>query len=238
MRDSSTVAVIIPAFNEEASIGKVIAAIPDWVDDIVVVDNASTDGTADAARTAGARIVDESRPGYGSACLAGIAALDNPDIVVFLDADFSDHPDEMDVLVDPIAEDRTDIVIGSRVLGDREKGALVPHARFGNWLACTLIKMFWNVKFTDLGPFRSVRRSTLEKLDMRDTNFGWTVELQVKAARDGLRIIEAPVSYRCRIGRSKISGTVKGTVLAGTKILSTIFAAALGGIRSRHPEDR
>jgi hypothetical protein len=124
------------------------------------------------------------------------------------------------------------------VLGDREKGALVPHARFGNWLACTLIKMFWNVKFTDLGPFRSVRRSTLEKLDMRDTNFGWTVELQVKAARDGLRIIEAPVSYRCRIGRSKISGTVKGTVLAGTKILSTIFAAALGGIRSRHPEDR
>lgn len=233
MRNDSTVSVIIPAFNEEESIGKVIAAIPEWVDDIIVVDNASTDGTAEAAGSAGARIVPESRPGYGSACLAGIAALDDPDIVVFLDADFSDHPDEMDRLVDPIVEGRADIVIGSRVLGTREPGALVPHARFGNLLACTLIRLFWGAKFTDLGPFRSVRRSTLEMLDMRDTNYGWTVELQVKAARDGFSIIEAPVSYRRRIGRSKISGTVKGTVLAGTKILSTIFLAAVGGVRRR-----
>jgi len=228
MRHKANVAVIIPALNEEPSIGKVVAAIPGWVDDVIVVDNGSTDRTADIARSRGARVVSEARRGYGLACLAGLAALRGPDIVVFLDGDFSDYPEEMPLLVDPIARDEADMVIGSRTMGTREPGALTPQARFGNWLSCMLIRWFWSVSYTDLGPFRAIRYSTLERLAMRDRDYGWTVEMQIKAARAGVRIREAAVSYRRRIGKSKVSGTVRGVVGAGTKILSTIFRAAIG----------
>ncbi len=228
MRDTQRIAVIIPAFNEESAIGKVISAIPAWVDDIIVVDNGSTDRTAEVARDSGARVVAEPRRGYGSACLAGIAALSSPAIVVFLDGDYSDYPEEMALLVDPIAHDEADVVIGSRTIGQRERGALTPQALFGNWLACTLIRLLWAVSFTDLGPFRAIRYSTLTRLSMRDRNYGWTVEMQIKAARDGARIREAPVRYRKRIGKSKVSGTVRGVAGAGFKILFTIARAAFG----------
>jgi rSAM/selenodomain-associated transferase 2/rSAM/selenodomain-associated transferase 1 len=226
MRNGSTIAVIIPAFNEEPSIGKVIDAIPEWIDDIVVVDNGSTDATAGVARSHGARVVAEPQRGYGSACLAGIAALESPDVVVFLDADFSDYPEEMALLVDPIVDDRADMVIGSRTIGQREPGALTPQALFGNWLACTLIRWFWKVSYTDLGPFRAIRHDSLRRLGMRDRTYGWTVEMQIKAVRGPIRVIEAPIGYRRRIGKSKISGTVKGVLGAGTKILATIFSEA------------
>ena len=241
MRDEATVAVIIPAFNEEPSIGKVLSAIPDWVDDVIVVDNGSTDRTAEVARGEGARIVSELRRGYGSACLAGIAALDSADIVVFLDGDFSDYPEEMALLVDPIARGEADMVIGSRTMGRREPGALTPQARFGNWLSCMLIRWFWSVSYTDLGPFRAIRHATLERLAMRDRGYGWTVEMQIKAAREGARVREAAVSYRRRIGKSKISGTVRGVLGAGAKILSTIFRAAswsLPGDSEAAPRER
>lgn len=218
----------MPAFNEEASIGNVLDDIPDFVDEVIVANNGSTDGTVAIAEKRGARVVDEPRRGYGSACLAGMAAMENPDIVVYLDADYSDHPDEMGSLVDPIIEGEADMVIGSRVLGTRERGALVPQARWGNWLSCTLIRLFWGVKYTDLGPFRAISAEALEKLKMSDPDWGWTVEMQVKAARLGLKTTEVPVSYRKRIGKSKISGTVRGVIAAGSKILYTIFAHALG----------
>lgn len=227
MRDEHTVAVVIPALNEAASIGRVLDDIPAWVDDIVVADNGSIDATADIARAHGARLVREPRRGYGTACQTALAVLDAPHIVVFLDGDYSDHPDEMGLLVDPIIQGKVDIVIGSRVLGQRESGALTPQARFGNWLACRLIHLFWGVNFTDLGPFRAIRYETLQQLDMRDPNYGWTVELQIKAARERIPIKEVPVSYRKRIGRSKVSGTIRGIIGAGTKILGWIFLAAL-----------
>ena len=229
MRSGSNIAVIIPVLNEEASIGRVLSAIPQWADDVIVVDNGSTDGTADAARAAGARVILEPRRGYGSACLAGIAALTEPGVVVFLDGDFSDHPEEMHLLVDPIANGEGDLVVGSRTKGTREKGALTPQARFGNWLACALIRLFWRTTYTDLGPFRAIRTSSLRALHMADRDYGWTVEMQIKAARQGMRIQEAAVQYRRRIGRSKISGTVRGVVLAGTKILFTVFKLAVCG---------
>ncbi len=227
MRDGAKIAVIIPALNEERSIGKVIAAIPDWVDEIIVADNGSTDKTAEIARANEARVVYEPRRGYGSACLAGLATLNTPDVIVFLDGDFSDHPDEMFWLVDPITRGETDMVIGSRVLGHAETGALTPQARFGNWLACTLIRLFWGVEYSDLGPFRAIRSTALEQLNMSDPDYGWTVEMQIKAARDGIRAREVPVSYRRRIGQSKVSGTVRGVIGAGWKILYTIFRAAM-----------
>lgn len=233
MREDIPIAVVIPALNEEEAIGKVIAAVPSWVDDIIVVDNGSTDGTVEVARAHGARTVSEPERGYGSACLTGIAALQNPGVVVFLDGDFSDRPEEMPALVDPILRREADIVIGSRVLGQREPGALTPQARFGNWLACHLIRVIWKVGYTDLGPFRAVRFSALRQLGMRDRGYGWTVEMQIKAAKQHLRVLEVPVSYRCRIGKSKISGTVKGVLGAGTKILATIFGSAL----SRQPDE-
>ncbi len=223
---SPRIAVVIPALNEEKSLPLVLAALPK-VDDVIVVDNGSTDRTADVARTGGARIVSESRRGYGSACLAGIAALREPDIVVFVDADFSDHPDELPLLVAPIAEDRADMVIGSRALGNREKGALLPQARFGNMLACFLMRVIYGHRYTDLGPFRAIRLSSLRKIGMRDRNFGWTVEMQIRALRHGLRVTEVPVSYRKRVGVSKITGTLSGTLRAGYKILFTIFRHAL-----------
>lgn len=232
MRQGAHISVVIPALNEERSIGKVLDAIPEWVDEVVVADNGSTDQTASVARDHGARVVTEPRRGYGQACLTGIAAVSAPDIVVFLDADFSDHPEEMDRLVDPILRDEADMIIGSRIRGAHERGALTPQARFGNWLSCALIRAFWAVQFSDLGPFRAIRFSTLRRLDMRDTNFGWTVEMQVKAAAGGVRSAEVPVSYRRRIGTSKISGTLRGVILAGSKILYTIMRAALQSSRS------
>ena len=226
MRNKARISVIIPTLNEERSIGHVLDAIPSWGDDIVVVDNGSTDGTTHVAQQRGARVIHEPHRGYGTACLKGIAALKPCDIVVFLDGDFSDYPEEMYQLVDPVCLDGFDMVIGSRVLGTHEPGALTPQARFGNWLSCALIRLFWGYRFTDLGPFRAIRYSALSRLNMQDRNYGWTVEMQIKAARNGLKVCEVPVSYRKRIGISKISGTLKGVLCAGTKILYTIFKAA------------
>ena len=218
------ISVIIPVFNEQDAIEKVIGDIPSHLPtEIIVVDNGSTDQTAKLAAAMGARIVRENHRGYGSACLAGIAATNNPDIVVFLDGDYSDHPNEMPDLIAPILENRADLVIGSRVLGNSEPGALMIQARFGNRLATSLIKILFGVSYTDLGPFRAIRYRALRDLNMRDKTFGWTVEMQVKAAKQALKIQEMPVSYRKRIGVSKITGTLKGTLKAGWKILFTIF---------------
>lgn len=222
--------VIIPAYNEEKSIGKVIRDIPEFlVNDIIVVDNNSKDNTFAAAHEAGATVLKERRQGYGQACLTGIAyALDKPinlrpDIIVFLDGDYSDHPEEMPQIVQPILENKADLVIGSRALGHRQKGAMTPQQIFGNWLATTLLKLLYRAHFTDLGPFRAIRTDKLVQIGMQDRTYGWTVEMQVKAAKQKLRFTEVPVTYRKRIGFSKISGTVKGTLLAGYKIILTIF---------------
>lgn len=226
------VSVIIPVFNEQDAIEKVIGEIPkDLVTEVVVVDNGSTDQTARLATQMGARVIREDRRGYGWACLAGMAAVDNPNIVVFLDGDYSDHPNEMTALVSPILEHRADLVIGSRVLGNREPGALLPQARFGNWLATRLIRWFYGVSHTDLGPFRAISYPALLQINMQDKTFGWTVEMQVKAAKLGLKAVEIPVSYRRRIGVSKITGTLSGTVKAGWKILYTIFKYTLVGVK-------
>ncbi len=233
MKASAKISVIIPAYNEEASIQQVIRAIPgNLVNEVIVVDNGSTDSTAERAQKAGARVIHEPRRGYGSACLAGIAAVDQPDIVVFLDGDYSDHPEEMGRIVDPIIQDRADIVIGSRTLGKHEAGALLPQARFGNALAAWLLRLLYGVHYTDLGPFRAIRYDKLCQLRMQDTNFGWTVEMQIKAAQHHLRSCEVPVSYRKRIGVSKITGTLSGTLRAGYKILYTIFRYGFTGRRS------
>lgn len=218
------VSVIIPVLNEEGSIGKVLQDIPrDLVQQVIVVDNGSTDRTSEIALSCGAEVVAEPRRGYGHACLRGIAALRSPDAVVFLDGDYSDYPQEMTQLVAPILSEDADMVIGSRTLGRSEKDAHPAHARFGNWLAGSLIRLFFGFQYTDLGPFRAIRYSSLQQLEMVDRTFGWTVEMQVKAIRKGLRIREVPVSYRKRIGKSKISGTVVGSVKAGTKIIWTIL---------------
>lgn len=227
-RDTPRVSVVVPALNEEESLPLVLDALPrHLVHEVVVVDNGSTDGTARVAREKGARVVPEPRRGYGQACLTGIAALDEPEIVAFLDADFSDRPEELPDVLAPLIEDRADLVIGSRMIGARERGALLPQALFGNWLATLLIRLVWGERFTDLGPFRAIRAEALRRLDMRDPDFGWTVEMQVKAAKAKLRCVEVPVSYRRRVGRSKITGTVRGTVAASRKILGTIFREAL-----------
>ncbi len=227
MRGGLRIGCIIPALNEEAAIGQVVAAVPRWVDSIVVVDNGSTDATAARAGEAGAAVVRQRERGYGAACLAGMAALPATDVVVFLDGDYSDFPEEMHTLVDPIVARRADLVIGSRVAGNAEPGALTPQQQFGNWLATRLVQAIWSVAYTDLGPFRAIRRASLDALGMADRTFGWTVEMQIKAARDGLAALEVPVRYRRRIGVSKISGTLKGTVLAGTRILSLIAREAV-----------
>jgi len=226
MDSPPAIAVVIPALDEEQAIGKVLRDIPEGASQVVVVDNGSRDRTAEVARGLGAEVVAEPRRGYGQACLTGIAQLDRPDIVVFLDGDYSDYPEEMSALVAPLLTGEADMVIGSRTLGQREKGALLPQARFGNWLSTLLIRLLFGVPFTDLGPFRALRFDALQRLAMQDRDFGWTVEMQVKAARLGLRAVEVPVRYRRRIGTSKITGTLSGTLRAGHKILWTIFRYA------------
>lgn len=226
LSSSQTVDVVIPAFNEEASLPLVLEAIPGVVRRVVVADNNSTDRTAEVARQGGAEVVDAPRQGYGSACLAGLDHVRQtgpPDVVVFLDADFSDHPEELPDVVEPILNGDADLVIGSRTLGQRERGALLPQARMGNLVACVLIRLLYRHRYTDLGPFRAIRWDALEKLQMRDPDFGWTAEMQVKALRHKQRVTEVPVSYRKRVGVSKITGTLKGTFLAGYKILTTVF---------------
>ena len=221
---SLKVSVIIPAFNEESSIGLVLNDLPsDSLHEIIVVDNGSTDNTANVAREAGARVVDEKRKGYGAACLRGIAELNQPDIVVFLDGDYSDYPEEIIDLIQPIDSGEKDFVVGSRMILPESRLALFPQARYGNRLAVFLMWIFFKYRYTDLGPFRAIRHESLKKIGMQDQNFGWTVEMQIKAVRNGLRIREIPVRYRDRVGVSKITGTVSGTLKAGTKIIYTIF---------------
>ena len=224
---NSIIRVIIPAFNEENAVGKVIAEIPPIVKEIIVVNNNSNDNTRTIAKQAGATVIDEPVQGYGRACLKGIQYVkerfENTDIIVFLDADYSDYPEELTTLVQPILEEGKDLVIGSRKLGKSQKKSMTPQQVFGNWLATKLIKLFYGVKFTDLGPFRAIKWEKLVALNMADQTYGWTVEMQVKAAKHNFQMIEVPVNYKARIGKSKISGTVKGTILAGYKIISTIL---------------
>ena len=219
--------VIIPAYNEEKSIPKVIAEIPKFVRHIVVANNNSTDQTQQAAETAGAKVVFEAQKGYGKACLTAMDWIKNqeiqPDILVFLDGDYSDYPEEMKDLVQPILDGKADMVIGSRALGQRESGSMTLPQVFGNWLATTMMKYMQGAKFSDLGPFRAIVWRKLLDLNMVDQNFGWTIEMQIKAHKAGLRYTEVPVNYRKRIGVSKVSGTVKGVIGAGYKIIFTIF---------------
>ena len=218
------ISVIIPAYNEEKSIGLVLDALPqELLHEIIVVDNNSTDNTARSAIEKGARVVEEKRKGYGSACLKGISELDNPHIVVFLDGDFSDYPEEIIKLVAPIESGEMDFVLGSRMILPESRLALLPQSRYGNQLAVFLMRLFFRHQYTDLGPFRAIRYGALQSIAMQDTNFGWTVEMQIKAIKKGLRILEIPVKYRERVGVSKITGTFSGTIKAGTKIIYTIF---------------
>lgn len=221
---------VIPAYNEERSIGLVVAAIPrPPVSEIIVANNNSTDRTAEVASAAGAEVVNELEAGYGAACHRGVSAAQRrgAELIVFIDGDYSDHPEEIPMLIAPIVAGEMDMVIGSRILGQRERGALTPQQRFGGWLACNLMRLFFGARYTDLGPFRAITMTALERINMQDRNYGWTVEMQIKAVRAGLRVKEIPVRYRKRIGKSKISGTVKGVVMAGYKIITTIFKYAL-----------
>jgi len=230
MSPALSIDVVIPAFDEERSLPLVLADLPrPPVRRVVVADNGSRDATARVATEGGAIVVDAPVRGYGSACLAALDWLrthEPPEVVVFVDADYSDHPDELPRLVAPIADDEADLVIGSRMLGQREPGALLPQARAGNFVACTLVRLLYRHRYTDLGPFRAIRWTALERLEMADRDFGWTAEMQVKALRHGLRVSEVPVSYRRRVGVSKITGTLRGTVMAGVKILWTVFRHA------------
>lgn len=227
MNNPPIIDVIIPAYNEEKSIPKVIAEIPKFVRHIVVANNNSTDQTQQAAEAAGAKVVLELQKGYGKACLTAMDWIKKqeiqPDIVVFLDGDYSDYPEEMKDLVQPILGRKADMVIGSRALGQRESGSMTFPQVFGNWLATTMMKYIQGAKFSDLGPFRAIVWKRLLDLNMLDQNFGWTIEMQIKAHKAGLRYTEVPVNYRKRIGVSKVSGTVKGVIGAGYKIIFTIF---------------
>lgn len=226
-------AVIIPALNEEESIGLVIASIPDQFKQLVIVaDNGSSDRTIEMAMAHGAQVAVALKRGYGSACLAGIAFAKQfePEIYIFIDGDYSDYPEDMSNIVEALINKNLDLVIGSRALGQAENGSLLPQARFGNWLATQLIYLRYGFRYSDLGPFRAIQASALARLQMSDQNFGWTVEMQIKALRQGLNIGEVSVRYRKRIGHSKITGTVRGTIKAGFKILWTI---AKYGLRTR-----
>lgn len=220
--------VIIPAYNEEQSIGLVLDEIPkSWVRNVVVANNNSTDRTGEVAEKHGAKVVFQPEPGYGNACLKAMEFIaqqeEKPDIIVFLDGDHSDYPEQLPDVVRPILDNKADMVIGSRALGKSESGSLTPQQVFGNWLATRILKLFYGVKFTDLGPFRAIRYESLLQLNMVDRNYGWTVEMQIKAAKQKLRSVEVPVDYRVRIGESKVSGTLKGTIGAGYKIILTLF---------------
>ncbi|MFH4966959.1 glycosyltransferase family 2 protein [Gaetbulibacter sp. M240] len=219
--------VIIPAYNEANSIGLVIQDIPKIVDEVIVVSNGSTDATETNAKTAGATVLTEMNKGYGYACLKGMEYIARqtlkPDIVVFLDGDYSDYPEELNKIVNPIIKENKDLIIGARVKHLREKGSMTMPQIFGNWLATTLMRFFFNAKFTDLGPFRAIKYEKLLALNMQDKTYGWTVEMQLKALRKNLLYSEVPVHYRNRIGVSKVSGTVKGAIFAGIKILGWIF---------------
>lgn len=219
--------VIIPAFNEQHAVGKVVAEIPGFVRHIIVVNNNSSDHTRAVAAKAGAVVVDEPQKGYGKACLTGMAYIGSldiqPDIVVFLDADYSDYPEEMSEVVKPVVEGTADFVIGSRAKGDREGGSMTFPQIFGNWLATTLMRWLYGLDYSDLGPFRAIKWDCLLRMQMEDKDFGWTIEMQIKAGKNRLKIAEVPVNYKKRIGVSKVSGTVKGTIMAGYKILWAIF---------------
>jgi glycosyltransferase involved in cell wall biosynthesis len=232
-----SVAVVIPALNEEGSIASVVGGIDrSLVDRIVVADNGSTDATAARAAEAGALVVCEPRRGYGSACLKGLAAVPDAGILVFLDGDGSDNPAEIRALLAFMVEQQADLVIGSRVLAGFGSNCLTLLQRFGNALTCTLVRWFFGVRYTDLGPFRAIRRDALARLEMADPDFGWTIEMQVKAAQRGLRIAEMPVSSRPRVaGRSKVSGTFRGSWNAGRKILGYVFSAKVSDLRRRLP---
>ncbi len=232
----SRVTVIIPAYNEVQALPQVLGDLP-RVGRVIVVDNASTDPTPDVARLCGAEVVTEPRRGYGSACLAGIARIQNsvdagqepPEIVVFIDGDYSDHPEELSLLVQPILAGEADFVLGSRLLGEREAGAMPPQSVYGNKLACSLMRLFWGARYTDLGPFRAISWKALQRLGMQDRDFGWTIEMQIKACLSQLRTREVPVRYRRRVGISKISGTLIGTIRAGYKILYTVARYRIRG---------
>ncbi len=219
--------VIIPAYNEADSIALVLKEIPKIVNEVIVVDNNSTDKTSEVARKAGATVISQPLMGYGNACLKGMEYVANqsikPDIIVFLDGDYSDYPEELTKIVKPIIEDNFDFVIGARAKQLREEDAMMPQQLFGNWLATSLMRLFFSARFTDLGPFRAIKYQKLLDLKMQDPTYGWTVEMQLKAQRQRLSYIEVPVHYKKRIGISKVSGTVKGSIFAGAKILSWIF---------------
>ncbi len=223
--------VIIPAYNEQDAIAKVINEIPKSVNEIIVISNNSSDNTIEVAKKAGATVLSENRKGYGYACLKGleyIAENDNkPDIIVFLDGDYSDYPEELSKLVTPILSNNIDFVIGARNSNLRENGSMTPQQIFGNWLATFLMKLFFNAKFTDLGPFRAIKYNKLVQLNMEDKTYGWTVEMQLKILKQKMTYIEIPVRYKNRIGVSKVSGTIKGTIMAGIKIISWIFKYSL-----------
>jgi glycosyltransferase involved in cell wall biosynthesis len=228
------VSVIIPTHNEAQAIGRVLADLPsDVVTEVIIVDSNSTDGTPEIAAKMGARVVGEPRRGYGRACLTGLASAENPDVVVFLDGDYSDRPAELPLLLSPIADGRADITLGSRLGEQRIPGALPRHAAFGNWLAAGLINLLYGLKISDLGPFRAARADVLRELALQEATYGWAVEMILKGAVTGFRIVEVPVSYYPRVGKSKISGTVKGTVGAAWFILSRIVSYYL-----RHPRGR
>ncbi|WP_297815245.1 glycosyltransferase family 2 protein [uncultured Polaribacter sp.] len=222
-----TIKVIIPAYNEQDSIANVINDIPKIVDEVIVVSNNSTDHTEINAKNAGATVLKESKKGYGYACLKGMEYISKqnkkPEIIVFLDGDYSDYPEQLTKIIAPIIHDHIDFVIGSRVKKLRESGSMTPQQVFGNWLATFLMKLFFGAKFTDLGPFRSIKYDKLLALKMQDKTYGWTVEMQLKALKQKLTYAEIPVKYRNRIGVSKVSGTIKGSIFAGIKILGWIF---------------
>ena len=222
--EGNRIVVIIPALNEEKSISKVVNSIPNIVDEIIVINNGSEDSTAIKASISGAKVIRENRKGYGYACLKGIDYLNKnpPDIVVFLDGDYSDYPEDLEAVIKPILEKNVQFVIGARVKFLREKGALTPQQIFGNTLACLLMRLLYKANFTDLGPFRAIGWKNLMALEMSDKTYGWTIEMQLKVLRRKIKYTEVPVRYRKRIGYSKVSGTVKGTIMAGYKILTWI----------------
>jgi hypothetical protein len=229
------IGVVIPTRNEAQALPTVLADMPEFVDAVAIGDYRSTDGTPEIGRRQGAIVVEVEQSGYGAACLAAIAVLPPVDIIVFVDGDAADDLSGMAGLVAPIVAQQADFTLGSRALGQREAGALTPQQVFGNWLACTLIRLIWGARFTDLGPFRAISRAAFEGLAMADPNFGWTVEMQIKAARKGLRTIEIPVDYRRRVGVSKVSGTLSGAVKAGIKILWVIGREAIRPARQNLP---